>query len=414
MERAIGLLGIGVLLLLAWLASTNRRVIRWIPILIALGLQLVIALIALRTSFGHWLLGAANDLAVLFLGYADGGIEFVFGRWPDEVLGADGQPMRVPFMFAVRVLPIIIFMASVFALLYHFGILQRVVNALAQGLHRLMRISGAESLAVIANVFVGMTEAPLMIRPYVEGMTRSELFCVMTAGLATVAGTVLVAYMSMLGGEYAGHLIAASFMSAPAAVAIAKLMVPEEGRPQTLGGARISLERERVNAIDAAASGAADGLKLALNIGAMLIAFVALIYMFDDAIGALAGLVGFPDLTFEALLGFALAPLAWLMGVPWKDALSVGEMLGIKTVLNEFLAYQMLADARVHLEPRSIVIASYALCGFANFGSLAILLGGLGGIAPSRRPDIARDGIRAIYAGTLASFMTGAIAGLLL
>ena len=414
MERAIGLLGIGVLLLLAWLASTNRRVIRWIPILIALGLQLVIALIALRTSFGHWLLGAANDLAVLFLGYADRGIDFVFGRWPEEVLGADGQPMRVPFIFAVRVLPIIIFMASVFAVLYHFGILQRVVNALAHRLHRLMRISGAESLAVIANVFVGMTEAPLMIRPYIEGMTRSELFCVMTAGLATVAGTVLVAFMSMLGGEYAGHLIAASFMSAPAAVAIAKLIVPEEGRPRTLGGARISLERERVNAIDAAASGATDGLKLALNIGAMLIAFVALIYMLNDAIGALGGLVGFPNLTFEALLGFALAPLAWLMGVPWKDALSVGEMLGIKTVLNEFLAYQMLADARASLEPRSIVIASYALCGFANFGSLAILLGGLGGIAPSRRPDIARDGIRAIYAGTLATFITGAIAGLLL
>ncbi len=414
MERAIGVLGVGVLVLLAWLASTNRRGVRWAPIFTALGLQLVIAVVALRTPFGAWLFDAANDLAVAFLGYADRGIDFVFGRWPDEVLGADGKPLRLPFVFAVRVLPSIIFMASVFSILYHLGILQHVVNGLAHGLHRLMRISGAESLATIGNIFIGMTEAPLLIRPYIEGMTRSELFCVMTTGLATVAGTVLVAYMSMLGGEYAGHLIAASFMSAPAAVAIAKLVIPEDGRPQTLGGARVWSEREHANIIDAAASGAADGLRLALNIGAMLIAFVALIYMLDDVLGVLGGWVGVQDLSFASLLGFVLAPLAWLLGVPWSDALLVGQMLGIKTVLNEFLAYQMLADARQSLDPRSIVIASYALCGFANFGSLAILLGGLGGIAPSRRPDIARDGIRAIYAGSIASFMTGAIAGLLL
>ena len=414
MERAIGVLGIGVLIFLAWVTSTNRRAIRWVPILFALSLQLAIALIALRTPFGDWFFGLATDLAVAFLGYADRGIDFVFGRWPDEVLGPNGKPLRLPFVFAVRVLPIIIFMASVFSVLYHFGILQRIVNWLAHGLHRLMGISGAESLATIANIFIGMTEAPLMIRPYVEGMTRSELFCVMTAGLATVAGTVLVAYMSMLGGEYAGHLIAASFMSAPAAVAMAKLMIPEEGKPQTLGGARIRIERVNANAIDAAANGATDGLRLALNIGAMLIAFVALIYMLDDLLGALGGVVGYPQLTFASLLGFILAPLAWLLGVPWVDALSVGQMLGIKTVLNEFLAYQMLADAKASLDPRSIVIASYALCGFANFGSLAILLGGLGGIAPSRRADIARDGIRAIYAGSLATFLTGAVAGLLL
>ncbi len=405
MERAIGVLGVGVLVLLAWLASTNRRGVRWAPIFTALGLQLVIAVVALRTPFGAWLFDAANDLAVAFLGYADRGIDFVFGRWLDEVLGADGKPLRLPFVFAVRVLPIIIFMASVFSILYHLGILQHVVNGLAHGLHRLMRISGAESLATIGNIFIGMTEAPLLIRPYIEGMTRSELFCVMTTGLATVAGTVLVAYMSMLGGEYAGHLIAASFMSAPAAVAIAKLVIPEDGRPQTLGGARVWSEREHANIIDAAASGAADGLRLALNIGAMLIAFVALIYMLDDVLGVLGGWVGVQDLSFASLLGFVLAPLAWLLGVPWSDALLVGQMLGIKTVLNEFLAYQMLADARQSLDPRSIVIASYALCGFANFGSLAILLGGLGGIAPSRRPDIARDGVRAIYAGSIAGLL---------
>jgi len=414
MERAVGLLGIGVLLLLAWLVSTNRRGVSWGPILSALGLQFGIALIALRTPLGAWLFGAATDLALAFLGYADRGIDFVFGRWPDEILGADGKPLRLPFVFAVRVLPIIIFMSSIFSVLYHFGVLQHVVNGLARGMRRLLRISGAESLAAIGNIFLGMTEAPLLVRPYVERMTRSELFCVMTVGLATVAGTVLVAYMSMVGGEYAGHLIAASFMSAPAAIAVAKLMIPEAETPETLGGARVPVERKHANAIDAAASGAADGLRLALNIGAMLIAFVALIYMLDDLLGTLGGWVGIEQLSFASLLGFVLAPLAWLLGVPWSDAFQVGEMLGVKTVLNEFLAYQMLADARASLDPRSVVIASYALCGFANFGSLAILLGGLGGIAPSRRSDIARDGLRAIYAGSIATFLTGAIAGLLL
>ncbi len=414
MERLVGILGIGTLLLLAWLASTNRRAIAWGPIVVALVLQGGIAVVALRTATGAWFFERANELAVAFLGYADRGIEFVFGRWPARVMGPEGTPLQLPFVFAVRVLPIIIFMASFFAVLYHFGILQRVVQILAVGLRRMLRISGAESLATISNIFLGMTEAPLIARPYVAGMTRSELFCVMTAGLATVAGSVLIAYMGIVGPEYAGHLIAASFMSAPAAIAIAKIIVPEEGKPATLGGARVQLDRGAANAIDAAASGAADGLRLALNIGAMLIAFVALIYMLDDLFGWLGRLVGQQNLSFAGVLGLGLAPLAWLLGVPWEDALKVGELLGIKTVFNEFLAYQMLAEARATLDPRSIVISSYALCGFANFGSLAILLGGLGGIAPERRRDIARDGLRAILAGSLAGFMTGALAGLLL
>ncbi len=414
MERLVGILGIGTLLLLAWLASTNRRAIAWAPIVVALVRQGGIALIALRTATGAWLFERANELAIAFLGYADRGIEFVFGRWPARVMGPEGTPLQLPYVFAVHVLPIIVFMASVFAVLYHFGILQRVVQILAVGLRRMLRISGAESLATIASVFLGMTEAPLMARPYVAGMTRSELFCVMTAGMATVAGSVLIAYMGIVGPEYAGHLIAASFMSAPAAIAIAKIVVPEEGKPATLGGARVQLDRGTANAIDAAASGAADGLRLALNIGAMLIAFVALVYMLDDLFGWLGRLVGQHDLSFAGVLGLGLAPLAWLLGVPWEDAFKVGELLGIKTVFNEFLAYQMLAEARATLDPRSIVISSYALCGFANFGSLAILLGGLGGIAPERRCDIARDGLRAILAGSLAGFMTGALAGLLL
>ncbi len=414
MERAIGLLGLAVLVGAGWLASTNRRAVRWRTVAVAFALQLAIALFVLRTPFGEWLFRGVTTLAVAFIQSADGGIEFLFGRWPEQVLGPEGEPIRLPYVFAVRVLPVIIFMSSVFSILYHVGLLQRVVDWMARGLRRVLPISGAESLATVANIFLGMTEAPLMVRPYVEAMTRSELFCVMTAGLATVAGSVLLAYIGMVGPEYAGHLIAASFMSAPAAIGFAKLIVPEEGAPRTMGRAELPVPRDTVNAIDAAARGALDGMKLALNVGALLIAFVALIYLLDATLGFAGGLVGLPDLTLGYLLGLLLAPVAWLLGVPWADAPAVGEMLGVKTVLNEFIAYQLLADSASALSPRAIVIASYAICGFANFGSLAILLGGLGGIAPSRRPDIARDGLRAILAGSLATFGTGAIAGLVL
>ena len=387
---------------------------RWQTVGVALALQLAIALLVLRTPAGGVVFGWLNDLAVAFVSAADAGIEFVFGRWPERVLGADGAPVALPYVFALRVLPIVVFMSSVFAVLQHYGVLQLLVDGMARALRRLLRVSGAEALATAAEVFLGMTESPLVIRPYVPGLTRSELFCVMTAGMATVAGSVLVAYMGMLGPQYAGHLIAASFMSAPAAIGIAKLMVPELETPATLGSARIALERDTRNGIDAAASGAVLGVRLALNIGGMLVAFVALIHLLDGLLAWAAGLVGQPGFTLEGALGVLLAPVAWLMGVPWHDAPRIGELLGVKTVLNEFIAYQQLADARGALEPRSIVIASYALCGFANFGSLAVLLGGLGGIAPERRPDVARDGLRAILSGSLATFINGAIAGLLM
>jgi len=412
LERAIGLVGVLCLLAIAFALSTNRKAVQWRPIGVALLIQLAIALLVLRTPFGAVFFTLVNDAAAAFIGAANVGIEFVFGAWPESVLGPDGQPLRLPYVFAIRVLPILVFMSSVFAVLQHFGILQRVVEVLARGLRCSLRTSGAESLATIAEVFLGMTEAPLMIRPYVAGLTRSELFCVMTAGLATVAGTVLVAYMGMLGTEYAGHLVAASFMAAPAAIAVAKLMVPEEGVPQTRALAHVALPRTTVNAIDAAASGAADGVRLALNIGGMLVAFVAIVHVANAALGSAGALLGAPDLSFERLLGVALAPLAFVLGVPWHDAARVGEMLGVKTVLNEFIAYQMLADAKPGLDPRSIVIASYALCGFANFGSLAIQIGGLGGIAPERRGDVAHDALRALCAGSLASFTTAAIAGI--
>ena len=280
-ERGIGVVGIAVLIGIAWLASTQRRAIRWGPVGIAFALQLLIAAAVLRTQFGIRFFHAANDLAVALIGAADHGIVFVFGSWPSELLGPGGEPVQLPYVFAIRVLPIIIFLGSLFSILFHLGVVQRVVDWLARGLRVALRISGAESLATIANVFVGMSEAPFLIRPYVAGMTRSELFCVMVAGLATVAGSVLVAYVGLLGTEFAGHLIAASFMSAPGAVAMAKIMVPEEGTPATLGGATQQFEQETRNVIDAAAQGASQGLQLALNVGAMLIAFVALVYLLD-------------------------------------------------------------------------------------------------------------------------------------
>ncbi len=334
MERAVSVVGVFALLGVAYAVSTNRRAIRWRTIAIALALQLAIALLVLRTPWGAWLFERVNDAADAFVAAAGAGIEFVFGRWPEQVMGPDGQPLRLPYVFAIRVLPIIVFMSSVFAVLQHFGVLQRVVEWLALGLRRSLRTSGAESLAAIAEIFLGMAEAPLMIRTYVPTLTRSELFCVMTAGLATVAGSVLVAYMGMLGPEYAGHLVAASFMAAPAAIAMAKLMVPEEGVPLTSGEARVDIPRTTVNAIDAAAAGAIDGVRLALNIGGMLVAFVALIHMADALLAWGAGWFGVQGLSFESILGALLAPLAFLLGVPWHDAARVGELLGVKTVLN--------------------------------------------------------------------------------
>jgi CNT family concentrative nucleoside transporter len=414
----IGLLGIVVILGLAWALSTDRRrafsprILAW-----GLGLPIVMAVVTLRTPVGARFFIAANDAADLFIGFADEGINFVFGNWPRVVMvqtpGAQGgaTPVVVGFLFAVKVLPIIIFMASVMAVLYHLGVMQRVVAVLARVLSRLMHISGAEALSTVGDIFLGMTEAPLLIRPYVARMTESELFAVMTAGMATIAGSVLLAYKAM--GIDAGYLVTASFMNAPLAVLIAKIMVPEHDTPETMGDVRLQVPRIDVNIFDAAARGAGEGLQLALNVGAMLIAFVALIFMVDRGIGALGGLFGRPDLHMADLLGYPLAPLAWVMGVPWKEAPFVGSLLGMKTVMNEFLAYQRLAAHAQELDPRTIRIASFGLCGFANFGSLAIVLGGLGGMVPERRPDLARFGVRAIIAGSLATFLSGTIAGLI-
>ena len=277
--------------------------------------------------------------------------------------------------------------------------------------------SGIESLAAVANLFVGMVESALVVQPYLERMTRSELFTLMTLGMSTVAGSVLLAYVGMLGGgDYAGHLATASLLSLPAGLLVAKLMIPERDTPETAASGHAAVARSSVNVIDAAAQGAISGLRLAAYVGAMLVAFIALIAMLNHGLGALGSWVGSPELTFQQLLGLALAPVAWLLGVPWQDAPQVGALLGVKTVLNEFVAYGELAalSEAGALSRRSVVIASYALCGFANFGSLAILLGGLGGLAPSRRAEVARLGLRSILSGTLATFMTACVAGMLL
>jgi concentrative nucleoside transporter, CNT family len=415
----MGIVGIVALLAIAFALSVDRRravnprILLW-----GFGLQFAMALFALRTRAGVRLFSAANDLADDFVSFADSGIRFVFGDWPAATVvhtpmggGAAGfRPVMVGFVLAVKVLPIIIFVASLMAVGYHLGIMQRIVALLARGLSKTMHVSGAEALSTVGDIFLGMTEAPLLVRPYVARMTESELFAVMCAGMATISGSVLLAYVAM--GVDAGYLITASFMSAPAAVMFAKIMIPETKVPETSNAAQVSVPRLDVNIVDAAARGAGEGLQLALNVGGMLIAFVALVSMCDKAVSAMGGLIGHPGWSLGRLLGAPLAPLAYLMGVPWREAPFVGELLGTKTVLNEFIAYQMMTSHPAMLSPKSVRIASFALCGFANFGSLAIVLGGLGGMVPERRPDLARLGIRSIIAGSLATFLTGTIAGL--
>jgi len=412
--RAISGLGFFLLLAAAWLLSSARSRIDWRTTAWGVGLQLGLAVLLLGTPLREVFSRMMAVLVERLLGYTDAGARFLFGPLLDT-----------GFSFALGVLPVIIFMGSLFGTLYALGWMQPLVRGLSWALARTLRTSGAESLAAVANVFVGMIEAGLVVRPYLARMTRSELFAFMTLGMSTIAGSVLVSYVRILGDtSYAGHLVAASLISAPAGLTVAKLMIPETGTPETLdmrldpgllsayGGESRTLI---VRAIDAAAEGGLAGLRLAANIGALLIAFVALIALLNDVVGTLGGLFGHPELSFQTLLGALLAPLALLMGVPWSEAAEIGSLIGVKTVLNEFLAYQELAGAIAdgRLSPRSATIAAYALCGFANFGSLAILLGGIQGIAPERRTEAASLGLRSILAGTIATCMTGCLAGLI-
>ncbi len=406
-SRAAALLGMALMLLLAWGLSADRSRIRWRTVGWGLGLQLALGVVLLKTPVGSVFFAVVQAVTDALGAYTDEGARFVFGAALADV----------GFSFVIHVLPLILVIGSLFSILYHLGVLQRVVALLGRVLSRLMNLSGAESLCAVANLFVGMTESALVVRPYLERMTRSELFLLMTLGMATVAGSVMIAYVRMLEGDvYAGHLATATLLSAPAGILVAKLMVPEVETPETADPAAASISVESVNVMDAAASGALAGLRMAAYVGAMLIAFVALVALCNDALGHLGAWVGLPGLTLQRILGTLLAPLAWLMGVPWGEASQVGALLGMKTILNEFIAYQELAGLieAGSLSPRSAAIASYALCGFANLGSLAILLGGLSGLAPGRRVEVAQMGGLSLVSGSLATFMTACVASLLL
>ena len=412
--RLISLMGLLVMMGMAWLLSENRRHMNWRLIGTGVACQLVFALIILKTELGRAVFRAAQAFVNGMLDCGKQGSAFVFG---------DGYQEH---FFAFSVLGLIVFFASLTAVLFHWGVIQIFVKALAWSMVRLMDVSGAESLAAAANIFVGHTEAPLVIRPYLKTMTRSELTAMLTGGMATISGSVMAAYIGL--GIDAGHLLAASIMSAPASLVIAKIMVPEREASPTKGTVQVDVPRQGRNTIDAACHGASDGLTLALNVGAMVLAFVSLVALINWGLewgqyGAVALFQGkeaalelktASPLTFERLLGWVFCPFAWLMGIPRGEVTLIGQILGEKTVLNEFVAYMDLVKLREQLSPRSFTIATYAVCGFANFGSVAIQIGGIGAMVPSRRDDIAQLSFRSMLGGTLAAFMTACVVGLLI
>lgn len=407
MERFTGILGLAAIVGLCYLWSTNRRAIELRIVAWGMGLQLAFAFLVLKTPVRdalEFVSGAANQL----FRYAGEGSKFVFG----EKLGLRSQEFGV--IFAFQVLPIVIFIASLFSILYYFGIMQVFVKGMAVAMQRVMGISGAEATNVAASIFMGQTEAPLTIKPFLPRMTESELFTIMTCGMAHVSGAVLGAYVSFLGEEMTKHLLTAVIMTAPATIMIAKMLVPETGTPETLGSVKIEVEKPGVNVIDAAARGAGDGLQLALNIGGMLIAFLSLIALVNGVFGWGHSLAGWFPSSLEGMLGSVLAPVAWLLGVPAKDTQAVGNLIGVRFIVNEFKAFIDLGTVKAQMDPRSYVIATYALCGFANLSSIAIQIGGIGGLAPGRKSDLARLGLKAVIAGTLANFMSACIAGMLI
>jgi len=408
-QPLVGLLLIGAIAV-AW--STNRAAIRRRTVLWGFSLQLLFAVVVLKTGYGQATFQVLGDRTRQLLDFATVGATFVFGPlgnravWADvmtRVLGEAGAQYSV--IFAFQILPTIIFIAALFAILYYFGVMQLVVRAFAVVMNKVMGASGAESLNVAASIFMGQTEAPLTIRPYLPRMTESELMTVMTAGMAHISGGIMAAYIAF--GIEPRHLLTAVIMTAPGTLMMAKMFVPETEVPETLGTVKLEIEQTDVNVIDAAGRGTSEGLQLAINVGAMLISFVALIAMVN-AILALAGL------SLQQIFGWVFSPIAWALGVPWRDAATVGNLLGTRMVLNEFIAFAELGRIRDTLDPRSVTIATFALCGFANFSSIGIQIGGIGALVPTRRHDLARLGIRAMVAGTLANFVSACIAAMLL
>jgi len=402
MSALVSLLGMAVLLGIAVVFSANRRAIRLRTVIGAFLVQAGLGAFVLFTAQGQAVLGALSSLVRAIIASGDKGIAFLFGSLAEQD--------TMGFIFVVRVLPVIIFFASLIAVLYHLRIMPFVIRFLGGALRKALGTSRAESLSATANIFVGQTEAPLVVRPYIPRMTRSELFAIMVGGLASIAGSVLAAYAGM--GVKLEYLLAASFMAAPGGLLFAKILLPENEVPEE-HLPREDEEDKPVNVLDAAAQGASAGLKLALNVGAMLLAFIALIALLNLGLGTIGGWFGHSELTLQQILGIIFAPLAWMLGVPWEEASRAGSFIGQKIVLNEFVAYKALLDDGA-LSPLAEGIVTFALCGFANLSSIAILLGGLGGMAPSRRKDIARLGLKAVFAASLANFMSAAIAGLFL
>lgn len=413
MGRLTGVLGILAILLLAYLFSTNRKAIRIKTVVIGLVLQFVFAVLVLRVGWGERVIAVAGDAVTRLLAYSFAGSEFVFGP-----LGA--RDSKYGFVFAFQVLPIIIFIAAFFAILYHYGVMQFIIRQLAKVMMRFMGASGVESMDVAASIFMGQTEAPLTISPYLATVTMSELMVIMTAGMAHISGAVMGAYIAF--GIDARHLLAAVIMTAPGTILIAKMLVPETETPLTAGTTKlddVQFESKDSNVLDAAAKGTTDGLRLALNVAAMLIAFLALIALVDGVLGgvhnllAAHGMPWFPA-KLESIFGVIFAPVAWLIGVPWRDCLAVGDLLGTRMVLNELVAFTKLGGERAAMDPRSFTIATFALCGFANLSSIGIQIGGLSALAPTRRHDLAKLGFRAMIAGTMANLMSASIVGILM
>ena len=406
MENYTGILGIIVLLGIAFLLSNNKTLINKNIIFWGLGLQISFAIIILKTSFGKALFFYFNILIVKLISFADAGSDFLFTSFIPEV-GYDQALIN----FAFRALPVIIFFSSLIAATYHLGVIQIIIKNIAKVMEKTMKTSGAETLSISANIFVGQTEAPILIRPYISKMTNSELMTVMVGGFSTVAGSVMALYVTWLNNipEIAGHLLAASVMSAPAALMVAKIIYPETKSYQIINSNSIKLKSQDNNLVDAIGRGATDGLKLAANVAAMLIAFISLVAMINFILGLL-------ETSMQEMLGLLFKPLAWTMGIPWADAKIVGTLMGEKIVLTELIAFRDLSDyvSNNTISERSVIIASYALCGFANFGSIGIQLGGIGSMAPKRKKDLSKLVFKAMLGGAIASWLTASIVGILI
>jgi CNT family concentrative nucleoside transporter len=434
-----GTIGILVLLGVCYILSANRKSINWRLVIGGVLMQLVLAILILKVPFVYVVFQWVADMFVALLKFADAGASFIFGFWPDEawIQKMDFSaappvliPFKIGFMFAFRVLPTIVFFSAFSALLYYFGILQRIIYVMAWVMSKVMRLSGAEALAAAANVFIGQTEAPLVVKPYLEKMTRSEILCLMTGGMATIAGGVFALFVTLLGPEYAIHFLTASIISAPAAIVAAKMLFPEQHPEAIQRDLAVPKDKIGSNVLDAIALGTTDGVKLAVNVGAMLLVFLSLIALvnavlfwagdvttLNDTIALSTG-GRFSGLSLEYILGMLFAPVAWIIGVPSQDILEIGQMLGKKTALNEVIAYVDLAAAKnaevVTLSPKAILIATYALCGFSNFSSIGIQIGGISAIAPGQRRTLTELGVKALIGGTIACLLTGAVAGMML